>query len=270
MSKKLPPKPPRESRIQTLSQGIGGALPSFIFMRSLRAVAAAVLARASLALVAPAARPHVVRCGGRTRGDAASTVAAPAVRRPHLVRCRGKTRGDGPSEAAAGEDDVYGEGKEAEAMKVGELTAELDLRGVDYSDCVEADELRVKLREARLSGRASPDVLDEFNRKRAEAMVDPAQAVDASAMSEEDLAGLRGSDGGIPGGLAPDEIFKLMNDPEIMTMLQKPKFQEIMKDVMGGGGQGALQKHMLDPESRDMLLKLTTLLKDAGMVPPVA
>ena len=99
-------------------------------------------------------------------------------------------------------------------------------------------------------------------------MFDPSK--NPTKLTEDEIEQIKGADGAIPGGLQPDEVFKLMTDPEIMAMLQKPKFQEIMKDVMGGGGQGALQKHMLDPESRDMLLKLTTLLKDAGMVPPVA
>ena len=98
----------------------------------------------------------------------------PAVRAP--LALHGKTRGDGseqPAEddgpldidaaidealkspsivdaisedinAALGKDDA----KTPEEMKVGELTAELDLRGIDYSDCIEADELRAKLKDA--------------------------------------------------------------------------------------------------------------------------
>ena len=61
-----------------------------------------------------------------------------------------------------------------------------------------------------------------------------------------------------------------MNDPEVMAMVQKPKFQEIMADVMKGGGPMTLQKHMADPESREMLMTLTKLLQNAGMVPPGA
>ena len=74
----------------------------------------------------------------------------------------------------------------------------------------------------------------------------------------------------VAGGLEPDEVFKLMNDPEVMAMVQKPKFQEIMADVMQGGGPMTLQKHMADPESREMLMTLTKLLQNAGMVPPGA
>ena len=211
------------------------------------------------------------------------------------VALRGKTRGDGTEQpeddgpldidaaidealkspsivdaisedinAALGKDDA----KTPEDMKIGELTAELDLRGIDYSDCIEADELRAKLKDARLSGRAGKDVLDNFNKATAEAMFDKEK--NPMNLSKEELEAIKGEDGAIPGGLEPDEVFKLMNDPEVMAMVQKPKFQEIMADVMKGGGPMTLQKHMADPESRDMLMTLTKLLQNAGMVPPGA
>ena len=218
----------------------------------------------------------------------------PAVRAP--LALHGKTRGDGseqPAEddgpldidaaidealkspsivdaisedinAALGKDDA----KTPEEMKIGELTAELDLRGIDYSDCIEADELRAKLKDARLSGRAGKDVLDNFNKATAEAMFDKEK--NPMNLSKDELEAIKGEDGAIPGGLEPDEVFKLMNDPEVMAMVQKPKFQEIMADVMQGGGPMTLQKHMADPESREMLMTLTKLLQNAGMVPPGA
>lgn len=205
------------------------------------------------------------------------------------VAFHGKTRGNGAEEpldidAALDEalkDDIVDalaedinaalgkdEAKTPEEMKVGELTGELDLRGVDYSDCVEADELRAKLKDARLSGRAPKDVLDNFNKATAEAMFDKEK--NPMNLSKEELEAIKGADGAIPGGLEPDEVFKLMNDPEVMAMVQKPKFQEIMADVMGGSGPATLQKHMADPESREMLMTLTMLLQNAGMVPPGA
>merc|ERR1711871_1059247 len=153
---------------------------------------------------------------------------------------------------ALGKDDA----KTPEEMKVGELTAELDLRGIDYSDCIEADELRAKLKDARLSGRAGKDVLDNFNKATAEAMFDKEK--NPMNLSKEELEAIKGEDGAIPGGLEPDEVFKLMNDPEIMAM------------VMKGGGPMTLQKHMAEPESREMLMTLTKLLQNAGMVPPGA
>jgi len=208
---------------------------------------------------------------------AAAAFQAPPVAFRAAVALRGKTRGDGgagpPEEPAAAAsvdeavEDAAGGRKEAADMRVGELTAELDLRGVDYSDCVEADELRARLRDARSRGVAAPDLVDRFNRQRAERMADP-DAPNPMNLSEEEIASIKNADGTLPGGLKPDEIFKLMNDPAVATMLANPKFQDILKDTMGGGGPDALAKHMADPESRDMLLTLTNKLKDAGMVPP--
>ena len=126
--------------------------------------------------------------------------------------------------------------------------------------------MRAKLKDARLSGRAGKDVLDNFNKATAEAMFDKEK--NPMNLSKEELEAIKGEDGAIPGGLEPDEVFKLMNDPEVMAMVQKPKFQEIMADVMKGGGPMTLQKHMADPESREMLMTLTKLLQNAGMVPP--
>mmetsp|Transcript_33278 Transcript_33278/g.102228 ORF Transcript_33278/g.102228 Transcript_33278/m.102228 type:complete len:223 (-) Transcript_33278:11-679(-) len=203
------------------------------------------------------------------------------LRPPFAARARrttrfGKTRGDGSGDASGENpldveviDDALGTdgwSKETEDMRVGELTAELDLRGVDYSDCVEADELRARLKDARLSGTASKDVIDQFNKATAEAMFDPSK--NPTKLTEDEIEQIKGADGAIPGGLQPDEVFKLMNDPEIMAMLQRPKFQEIMSDVMGGGGPSALNKHMHDKESREMMMTLTRLLQGAGMVPP--
>ena len=216
----------------------------------------------------PAVKPIVLH--GKTRGDGSEqpeddgpldidAAIDEALKSPSIV--------DAISEdinAALGKDDA----KTPEEMKVGELTAELDLRGIDYSDCIEADELRAKLKDARLSGRAGKDVLDNFNKATAEAMFDKEK--NPMNLSKEELEAIKGEDGAIPGGLEPDEVFKLMNDPEVMAMVQKPKFQEIMADVMKGGGPMTLQKHMADPESREMLMTLTKLLQNAGMVPPGA
>ena len=107
-----------------------------------------------------------------------------------------------------------------------------------------------------------------IDKATAEAMFDKEK--NPMNLSKEELEAIKGEDGAIPGGLEPDEVFKLMNDPEVMAMVQKPKFQEIMADVMKGGGPMTLQKHMADPESREMLMTLTKLLQNAGMVPPGA
>ena len=228
------------------------------------------VARAPVALHGKTRVRDTVTLRGKTRGDGSEpadddgpldidAAIDEALKSPSIV--------DAISEdinAALGKDDA----KTPEEMKVGELTAELDLRGIDYSDCIEADELRAKLKDARLSGRAGKDVLENFNKATAEAMFDKEK--NPMNLSKEELEAIKGEDGAIPGGLEPDEVFKLMNDPEVMAMVQKPKFQEIMADVMQGGGPMTLQKHMADPESREMLMTLTKLLQNAGMVPPGA
>ena len=228
------------------------------------------VARAPVALHGKTRVRDTVALRGKTRGDGSEqpeddgpldidAAIDEALKSPSIV--------DAISEdinAALGKDDA----KTPEEMKIGELTAELDLRGIDYSDCIEADELRAKLKDARLSGRAGKDVLENFNKATAEAMFDKEK--NPMNLSKEELEAIKGEDGAIPGGLEPDEVFKLMNDPEVMAMVQKPKFQEIMADVMKGGGPMTLQKHMADPESREMLMTLTKLLQNAGMVPPGA
>eukprot|EP00628_Pelagophyceae_sp_CCMP2097_P001174 CAMPEP_0184085458 /NCGR_PEP_ID=MMETSP0974-20121125/4718_1 /TAXON_ID=483370 /ORGANISM="non described non described, Strain CCMP2097" /LENGTH=99 /DNA_ID=CAMNT_0026388137 /DNA_START=166 /DNA_END=465 /DNA_ORIENTATION=+ len=79
------------------------------------------------------------------------------------------------------------------------------------------------------------------------------------------LGGLTGMK--MPEGVKPEEAqrmaAKMMQNPELVQMMQDPKFQVIMKDVMASGGNSvALMKHMANSESRDMLMKLTTLLKE--------
>lgn len=140
------------------------------------------------------------------------------------------------------------------AMKVSELKAELDLRKVDYTNCFEKEELARQLADARRSGKADPDILDAFNKQSAE------QAWAASDGAAEGSAGDEGpgvedvtaGDGGVPGGLSPDAMQDLANNPEAMTILRNPKMQEIMKEVMQGGPEAAA-KYMDDPEVRKML-----------------
>ena len=48
-------------------------------------------------------------------------------------------------------------------MSIDELKAELDLREVDYKDCFSKSELVNRLIESRVSGKANPDILKQFN-----------------------------------------------------------------------------------------------------------
>lgn len=51
-------------------------------------------------------------------------------------------------------------------MKVGEIKAELDLRGVSYGGVFERAELEALLLKARVEGKARPEILDTFNQQR--------------------------------------------------------------------------------------------------------
>ena len=49
-------------------------------------------------------------------------------------------------------------------MRVAEMKSELNLRGIDYSDCFDRESLSKKLRKARVSGKADPTIIDQFNK----------------------------------------------------------------------------------------------------------
>lgn len=144
----------------------------------------------------------------------------------------------------------------------------MDLRGVGYSDIFEVSELRRRLKDARLSGKADTKILDNFNRLRAEVLVDSSKKVEADKEElRKRLDAITGSDGTVPGGLRPDEVQILLQNPEIMAMLSKPDFQKIMKEAMEGGPD-ALAKYMNDPEMREMLQTAARLVSNAGLIPP--
>ena len=55
----------------------------------------------------------------------------------------------------------------------------------------------------------------------------------------------------------------LMSNPELMTMLQNPKMQDVMK-LMMSEGQDAVQKRLSDdPEMREMVMKLNFVMENA-------
>jgi hypothetical protein len=110
-------------------------------------------------------------------------------------------------------------------MRVSELKAELDLRKIDYANMFEKDELARCLADARAAGRADPSLLDDFNRQSAESAwtADSGQSAPDFEAAAEAVA----SDGGLPGGMSPDKLQQLMQDPELMAMLRNPKMQEV-------------------------------------------
>ena len=51
-------------------------------------------------------------------------------------------------------------------MRVSEIKAELNLRGVRFADCFDKASLVNRLEEARKSGKSDPTILDDFNKKK--------------------------------------------------------------------------------------------------------
>lgn len=151
-------------------------------------------------------------------------------------------------------------------MRVSEIKAELDLRGVEYADCFEADDLRKRLEEARIKGLVADTAIDDFNRVKMEAMSQD-DSMKVSDMSTDDMEAVTAGDGTLPGGLKPEDLQKLVSKPEIMVLLQNPKFQDMMK-AMTQGGPEAVKGMLKDDESYAMLKSLNELLAELGMVPP--
>jgi SAP domain len=63
--------------------------------------------------------------------------------------------------------------KSVKEMKVSEIKAELDMRGISHSGLYEKRELVHRLEEARALGQADPAIVDKFNKKMLETRVDP-------------------------------------------------------------------------------------------------
>jgi len=78
----------------------------------------------------------------------------------------GATANDDRREDMGNEDEDEDEDEEPGKMRVSELKAELDLRGVDYSGCFDKESLAAKLLQARATGKANPDIIDDFNKMR--------------------------------------------------------------------------------------------------------
>ena len=79
-------------------------------------------------------------------------------------------------------------------MSVDELKSELELRGVDYEDCISKSELAVRLIQSRVDGKASPDIVRQFNDLDQD-------VVSQDAFDDEDIMSRATSkEGSLPGG----------------------------------------------------------------------
>uniref|UniRef100_A0A7S2A2U0 STI1 domain-containing protein n=1 Tax=Trieres chinensis TaxID=1514140 RepID=A0A7S2A2U0_TRICV len=159
----------------------------------------------------------------------------------------------GSSSAEIYDEDDDEEDVEPGKMKVSEIKAELEMRGVRYADCFDRESLEGRLLEARSTGRADPSIVDAFNQKGGEG---PPQ------IDDDVLQNAVGGDGTLPGGMPPDMLKKLMSNPELMGLLQSPKMQEGMK-LMMTEGQEALEKAMAeDRELYEVIMKLNKVMAE--------
>ena len=88
-------------------------------------------------------------------------------------------------------------------MKIPEIKAELELRGVPFDGLFEKEEFAKRLAAVTLIRRRRPSsLMDKFNEQSAEAMMgdQPSAADVAAAVDASTTAG----DGGLPGGMTPE------------------------------------------------------------------
>lgn len=147
-------------------------------------------------------------------------------------------------------------------MRVSEIKGELELRGVDYSKCIDKESLVETLEQARASGRANPDILQQFNKRKLEETFSPEKKVN---IQDEDIDKVLANDGTLPGGMKPETLKKMMGNPEVMAMLQNVKMQEAMKLIMSGGQEDLEKALTNDPEMRDVVGQLNDLLRGSLM-----
>lgn len=142
-------------------------------------------------------------------------------------------------------------------MRVSEIKAELDLRGISYADCFDKESLAARLDEARVSGKADPKILEKFNRQKLESDFSEKKV----EIKEEDIDSAVANDGTLPGGLTPDQFKKLTGNPEVMQLLQSTKMQEAMTLMMSGGREELEKKLKEDPELQETVAKLDEIMK---------
>jgi len=142
-------------------------------------------------------------------------------------------------------------------MRVSEIKAELDLRGISYADCFDKEALVLRLEEARATGKADPSILEKFNKQKLEQQFKEEKV----EVSDEDINAATANDGTVPGGLTPEQFKKLTSSPDIMTLLQSTKMQEAMTLMMTGGREDLENKLKEDPELQETVRKLDDIMK---------
>jgi len=163
------------------------------------------------------------------------------------------------------DDDFEFESKEEEdqaepgMLQISEIKAELQLRGVNYSDCFDRESLEMKLRTARATGKADPSILEDFN-----SVMKPGDSSNDSSsdgsFQDQDIHAALGNDGKLPGGMSPEMVQTLMSNPELMTLLKDPKMQECMKIIMTEGQDTLEEKMTHDEDLRNKVIQLNRIM----------
>lgn len=141
-------------------------------------------------------------------------------------------------------------------MRVSEIKAELDLRGISYVDCFDKESLAERLTTARQTGAANPEIIDKFNRQK----IEETFKEEKLELSDDDIEAAVANDGTLSGGLTPKQFKKLTGNPELMTLLQSTKMQEAMKLMMTGGRGDLEEKIKQDPELQETIEKLNKIM----------
>jgi hypothetical protein len=157
------------------------------------------------------------------------------------------------------DDDDDDEPVEPGKMRVSEIKAELELRGIAYGDCFDREALVGRLVTARAAGKADPTILERFNKQTLEQTF----AGRKVEIRDEDISQAVANDGTLPGGMTPDTFKTLTSNPEVMQLLSSTKMQEAMKLMMTTGRDGLEQKLRDDPELQETIRKLDQVLRSA-------
>ena len=144
-------------------------------------------------------------------------------------------------------------------MRVSEIKAELELRGIGYTDCFDKESLVERLETARATGQADPSILDQFNKQNLEQTFKEEKI----EIRDEDIENAIANDGTLPGGLTPDQFKKLTGNADLMALLSSTKMQEAMKLMMTGGREELEKKLSEDPELQETVRKLDDVMRAA-------
>jgi len=101
-------------------------------------------------------------------------------------------------------------------------------------------------------------VIDNLNKMKLDEQMEGTKLDEETI--DQAIGSVVGEDGTLPGGMDPDRLKDLVGNPEIMTMMMNPKFQDIMNATMTDGPEANQAKMKHDPEFAEMMEKLNDLI----------